>query len=79
MPPNNSIFYIIKHHSTVHTKQCLYIIPYFRVFCKRVTHIFLKIFIAVEPGAFLHRLTGAHELPQAGSALIGGTFFLGTG
>ena len=46
MPPNNSIFYIIKHHSTVHTKQCLYIIPYFRVFCKRVTHIFLKIFIA---------------------------------
>ena len=64
MPPNNSIFYIIKHHSTVHTKQCLYIIPYFRVFCKRVTHIFLKIFIAVEPGTFLHRLIGAHELRQ---------------
>ena len=64
MPPNNSIFYIIKHHSTVHTKQCLYIIPYFRVFCKRVTHIFLKIFIAVELGAFLHRLSGAHELRQ---------------
>ena len=60
MPPNNSIFYIIKHHSTVHTKQCLYIIPYFRVFCKRVTHIFLKIFIAVEPGTFLHRLRGSH-------------------
>ena len=70
MPPNNSIFYIIKHHSTVHTKQCLYIIPYFRVFCKRVTHIFLKIFIAVELGAFLHRLTGAHELPQAGSHFL---------
>lgn len=67
MPPNNSIFYIIKHHSTVHTKQCLYIIPYFRVFCKRVTHIFLKIFIAVELGAFLRRLTGVLELPQAGS------------
>ena len=64
MPPNNSIFYIIKHHSTVHTKQCLYIIPYFRVFCKRVTHIFLKIFIAVELGAFLHRLSGALELRQ---------------
>lgn len=75
MPPNNSIFYIIKHYSTVHTKQCLYIIPYFRVFCKRVTHIFLKIFIAVELGAFLHRLSGTHELPQAGSALMGGTFF----
>ena len=64
MPPNNSIFYIFKHHSTVHTKQCLYIIPYFRVFCKRVTHIFLKIFIAVELGAFLHRLSGALELRQ---------------
>ncbi len=75
MPPNNSIFYIIKHYSTVHTKQCLYIIPYFRVFCKRVTHIFLKNFIAVELGAFLHWLTGAYELPQAGSALTGGTFF----
>ena len=75
MPPNNSIFYIFKHHSTVHTKQCLYIIPYFRVFCKRVTHIFLKIFIAVELGAFLHRLSGALELPQAGSALTGGEFF----
>lgn len=62
MPPNNSIFYIFKHHSTVHTKQCLYIIPYFRVFCKRVTHIFLKIFIAVELGAFLHRLSGSHFL-----------------
>ena len=76
MPPNNSIFYIIKHHSTVHTKQCLYIIPYFRVFCKRVTHIFLKIFIAVELGAFLHWLTGAYELPQAGSALTGRLLFL---
>ena len=76
MPPNNSIFYIIKHHSTVHTKQCLYIIPYFRVFCKRVTHIFLKIFIAVELGAFLHWLTGAYELPQAGSSLTGRLFFL---
>ena len=64
MPPNNSIFYIIKHHSTVHTKQCLYIIPYFRVFCKRVTHIFLKIFIAVELGAFLHRRSGVLELRQ---------------
>ena len=76
MPPNNSIFYIIKHHSTVHTKQCLYIIPYFRVFCKRVTHIFLKIFIAVELGAFLHWLTGVLELPQAGSALTGRLLFL---
>ena len=76
MPPNNSIFYIIKHYSTVHTKQCLYIIPYFRVFCKRVTHIFLKIFIAVELGAFLHWLTGAYELPQAGSALTGRLLFL---
>ena len=76
MPPNNSIFYIIKHHSTVHTKQCLYIIPYFRVFCKRVTHIFLKIFIAVELGAFLHWLTGAYELPQAGSSLTGRLLFL---
>ena len=74
MPPNNSIFYIIKHYSTVHTKQCLYIIPYFRVFCKRVTHIFLKNFIAVELSAFLHWLTGAYELPQAGSALTGGSF-----
>ena len=36
---------------------------------------FLEIFIAVEPGAFLHRLTGAHELPQAGSPLTGGRFF----
>ena len=76
MPPNNSIFYIIKHHSTVHTKQCLYIIPYFHVFCKRVTHIFLKNFIAVELGAFLHWLTGAYELPQAGSALTGRLLFL---
>ena len=76
MPPNNSIFYIIKHYSTVHTKQCLYIIPYFRVFCKRVTHIFLKIFIAVELGAFLHWLTGAYELPQAGSSLTGRLLFL---
>ena len=75
MPPNNSIFYIIKHYSTVHTKQCLYIIPYFRVFCKRVTHIFLKNFIAVELGAFLHWLTGTYELPQAGSTLTGGAFF----
>ena len=24
---------------------------------------------------FLHRLTGAHELPQAGSPLTGGSFF----
>ncbi len=76
MPPNNSIFYIIKHYSTVHTKQCLYIIPYFRVFCKRVTHIFLKNFIAVELGAFLHWLTGTYELPQAGSTLTGRLLFL---
>ena len=76
MPPNNSIFYIFKHHSTVHTKQCLYIIPYFRVFCKRVTHIFLKIFIAVELDAFLHRKAGVRELPQAGSPLTGRLLFL---
>ena len=29
----------------------------------------------MEPGTFLHRLTGAHELPQAGSALTGEEFF----
>ena len=36
----------------------------------------MKIFIAVELGAFLHWLTGAYELPQAGSSLTGRLFFL---
>ena len=36
----------------------------------------MKIFIAVELGAFLHWLTGVLELPQAGSALTGRLLFL---
>ena len=76
MPPNNSIFYIIKHHSTVHTKQCLYIIPYFRVFCKRVTHIFLKIFIAGRTRHFPAPVDRGTRTAAGGFALTGRLFFL---
>ena len=74
MPPNNSIFYIIKHHSTVHTKQCLYIIPYFRVFCKRVTHIFLKIFIAGGTRRFPTPAERGARTASACSPFPGGAF-----
>ena len=76
MPPNNSIFYIIKHHSTVHTKQCLYIIPYFRVFCKRVTHIFLKIFIAGRTRRFPAPADRGTRTAAGGFALTGRLPFL---